>query len=205
MDCWPLTLAGAPLFVLEIRGETDHLNIYIIKFQIYIKISKSILLYNHLFGYISTFQIYISKFRNLFCCTIIYQHLLGNFYQTIICKLFVRASLNFVGALSNLIKLLSTQTCSQVSLAGLDLAKLHVCVLTSFVNFFFLLRFAAALLPRLFWTNPRSHHKGATGRVRTGDQQLPVLCHCQLGQDIPKFNKAEALTKLYHGLIEILL
>ena len=29
-----------------------------------------------------------------------------------------------------------------------------------------------------------SHHKGATGRVRTGDQRLPVLCHCQLGQDI---------------------
>ena len=43
-------------------------------------------------------------------------------------------------------------------------------------------RFAAALLPRLFGTNPRSHHKGATGRVRTGDQLLPVLCHCQLGQ-----------------------
>ena len=32
---------------------------------------------------------------------------------------------------------------------------------------------------------PRSHHKGATGRVRTGDQRYPVLCHCQLGQDIP--------------------
>ena len=31
----------------------------------------------------------------------------------------------------------------------------------------------------------RSHHKGATGRVRTGDQRYPVLCHCQLGQDIP--------------------
>ena len=46
-------------------------------------------------------------------------------------------------------------------------------------------RFAAALLPRLFGTNPRSHHKGATGRVQTGDQLLPVLCHCQLGQDIP--------------------
>ena len=46
-------------------------------------------------------------------------------------------------------------------------------------------RFAAALLPRLLGTNPRSHHKGATGRVRTGDQLLPVLCHCQLGQDIP--------------------
>ena len=46
-------------------------------------------------------------------------------------------------------------------------------------------RFAAALLvPRLFGTNPRSHQKGATGRVRTGNQRLPVLCHCQLGQDI---------------------
>ena len=31
--------------------------------------------------------------------------------------------------------------------------------------------------------NPRSQHKGATGRVRTRDQQLPILCHCQLGQD----------------------
>ena len=30
-------------------------------------------------------------------------------------------------------------------------------------------RFAAALLPRLFGKSPRSHHKGATGRVRTGD------------------------------------
>ena len=30
------------------------------------------------------------------------------------------------------------------------------------------------------------YHKGATGRVRTGDQRLPVLCHCQLGQDIPR-------------------
>ena len=26
-------------------------------------------------------------------------------------------------------------------------------------------RFSAALLPQLFGTNPRSHHKGATGRV----------------------------------------
>ena len=43
-------------------------------------------------------------------------------------------------------------------------------------------RFAAALLPQLFGTNPRSHHKGATSRVPAGDQQLPVLCHCQLGQ-----------------------
>ena len=31
------------------------------------------------------------------------------------------------------------------------------------------LRFAASLLPRLLRKNPRSHHKGATGRVRTGD------------------------------------
>ena len=30
------------------------------------------------------------------------------------------------------------------------------------------------LLPRLFGTNPRSHHKGAIGRVRTGDQRLPL-------------------------------
>ena len=37
-------------------------------------------------------------------------------------------------------------------------------------------RFAAALLPRLFGKNPRSHHKCATGRVRTGDQRLPVVC-----------------------------
>ena len=48
-------------------------------------------------------------------------------------------------------------------------------------------RFAAALSTRLFWKNPRSHHKGAAGRVRTGlgDRLLQVLCHCQLGQDIP--------------------
>ena len=45
-------------------------------------------------------------------------------------------------------------------------------------------RLAAALLPRLFGKNPRSHHKGATGRVQTGDQLLPVLCHCQLGKDL---------------------
>ena len=36
------------------------------------------------------------------------------------------------------------------------------------------LRFAAALLPRLFETNPTSPHKGATGRVRTGNQRLQV-------------------------------
>ena len=31
----------------------------------------------------------------------------------------------------------------------------------------------------------RSRHKGATGRVRTGDRRYPALCHCRLGQDIP--------------------
>ena len=41
-------------------------------------------------------------------------------------------------------------------------------------------RFASALLPLLLGKNPRSHHKDATYRVRTGDQLLPVLCHCQL-------------------------
>ena len=35
--------------------------------------------------------------------------------------------------------------------------------------------FTAALLPQMFWKNPRSHHKGATGRVRMGDQLLSVL------------------------------
>ena len=55
-------------------------------------------------------------------------------------------------------------------------------------------RFAAALLPRLFGTNPWSHHKGATGRVQTGDRRLPVLCHCQLGQDIP--------TKYYYKAVK---
>ena len=39
--------------------------------------------------------------------------------------------------------------------------------------------------------HPRSYYKGATGRVRTGDQRYPVLFHCQLGQDIPSvFDKA---------------
>ena len=33
--------------------------------------------------------------------------------------------------------------------------------------------------------NHRSHHKGTTGGVPTGDQRLLVLCHCQLGLDIP--------------------
>ena len=51
-------------------------------------------------------------------------------------------------------------------------------------------RYATALLPQLFGNlkNPRSNHKGATGRVRTGNQLLPVLCHCQLGQDIPRYH-----------------
>ena len=31
--------------------------------------------------------------------------------------------------------------------------------------------------------SPRSHHKGVTGRVRTGDKRYPALYHCQLGQD----------------------
>ena len=44
-------------------------------------------------------------------------------------------------------------------------------------------RFAAALLPRLE-QHPRSHHKGAIGRVQTGDQRYPVLCYCQLGQEL---------------------
>ena len=35
--------------------------------------------------------------------------------------------------------------------------------------------------------HPRSHHKGATGRVRTGDQRYPVLCHF-LRQDIDAFH-----------------
>ena len=30
--------------------------------------------------------------------------------------------------------------------------------------------------------NPRS--QGATGRVRTGDQRYPILCHCQLGTQV---------------------
>ena len=42
--------------------------------------------------------------------------------------------------------------------------------------------------------HPRPHHNGATdaittsgkGRVRTGDRWHPVLCLCQLGQDIPE-------------------
>ena len=42
-----------------------------------------------------------------------------------------------------------------------------------------------SFITTLFGTNPRSHHKGATDRVRTGDQLLPVLCYCQHGQDIP--------------------
>ena len=33
----------------------------------------------------------------------------------------------------------------------------------------------------------RSHHKGAAGRVRTGDKRHPALCRCQLRQDIPAY------------------
>ena len=40
-----------------------------------------------------------------------------------------------------------------------------------------------------------SHHKGCTGRVRTGDQWLSTLCLCQLGQDIPKFYRDFMVTK----------
>ena len=51
-----------------------------------------------------------------------------------------------------------------------------------------MLRFAAALLPLPLdcWEqHPRSHHKVATARVWTGHQLYPILCPCQLGQDIP--------------------
>ena len=64
-------------------------------------------------------------------------------------------------------------------------------------------RFAAALwLPRLFGTNPRSHHKGASGRVWTRDQRLPVLCHCQLGQDIPIIWKAIGKSHSFYYSVE---
>ena len=62
-------------------------------------------------------------------------------------------------------------------------------------------------LPQLYYqdcsgtqhTPARSHHKGAAptrmqtqpARVRTGDRRYPVLCFCQLGQDIPCHKKAE--------------
>ena len=59
----------------------------------------------------------------------------------------------------------------------MDVVKMFKRLFTSFAG----PRFAAALLPLLFGTSPRSHHKGATGRIRTGDQQLPVLFHCRLG------------------------
>ena len=61
-------------------------------------------------------------------------------------------------------------------------------------------RFAAALLPRLFRKNPRSHHKGATGRVQTGDQLLPFLCPCQLGQDIPTKVQVQSRGQLHEAL-----
>ena len=60
-----------------------------------------------------------------------------------------------------------------------------IYIFISYMNSHVGWRLAAALLPQLFGKNSTSHHKGATGRVWTGDQLLPVLCHCQLGQDIP--------------------
>ena len=58
-------------------------------------------------------------------------------------------------------------------------------------NFYYILKLAkCGFSPQLLVIttirdrNPRSHHKGATGRVRTGDQlypgMIPVLCHCEL-------------------------
>ena len=72
---------------------------------------------------------------------------------------------------------LENLSCSNTNLTGL-----HLFEITLLGQ-----RFAAALLPRLrlFGKNPRSHRKGSTGRVWTGDELLPVLCHCQLGQHIP--------------------
>ena len=78
-------------------------------------------------------------------------------------------------------------------LRRVDLKKAVKCVSQGIMFSTIGRRFAAALLPRLIGKNPRSHHKGATGRVRTGDQRLPVLCHCQLGQDIPNEREADDL------------
>ena len=60
-------------------------------------------------------------------------------------------------------------------------------------------RFAAALSPRLFGTNPRSHHQGATGRVRTGDQRLPVLRRCRLGHGIHCLERRGAIRRRPSG------
>ena len=60
-----------------------------------------------------------------------------------------------------------------------------------FKQFFYWVSLLKAEICRSFITTtireqrPRSHHKGATGRIRPGDQRYPILCHCQLGQDIP--------------------
>ena len=43
--------------------------------------------------------------------------------------------------------------------------------------------------------NRRSHYKGATCRVRTGNRQYPVLCLCQLGQDIIPYLIPIAMTR----------
>ena len=70
-------------------------------------------------------------------------------------------------------------------------------------------RFTTALLPRLFRKNSRSHHKGTAGRVLSGDQLLPVLCYCQLGQDITiiwlkKWVSGRIIPKFYNHFEEIL-
>ena len=44
--------------------------------------------------------------------------------------------------------------------------------------------------------SPRAHHKGATGRVRTGDQRYPALCHCQLEHDVPTHVLSEGTASL---------
>ena len=51
--------------------------------------------------------------------------------------------------------------------------------------------------------NLRSHHKGATGRVQIGDQLLPVLCHSQLGQDIPNDVAHQMLNLLSSVALEL--
>ena len=45
--------------------------------------------------------------------------------------------------------------------------------------------------------HPRSHLKGATSRVRNGDQRYPVLCHYQLGQGIITVSPSWILIKGY--------
>ena len=52
-------------------------------------------------------------------------------------------------------------------------------------------RFAAALLPQLFGKNPRSHHKGATGRVRTEDQRFQFYAIANLDKTSLKIRVIE--------------